>query len=433
MAAQAGAQASAGIGTRLRAAREKKGLTILQTAEKLHVDPRIVESLEAEDFAALGAAVYARGHLRHYAELVGEQAAELQELYSHSTRAAPAQPDLTRISRAPPEPDSGKLAGPAVVVLIVIAAVGTVWWLMSHPAEKPVPSLVQSSAQTSSTAPSEVPEASQSDATEGSSAITAGEQQRSPALTPVPAPGRGSGKVGGSASPSTAGRAASNIGAGSAASMPATGGVGAPRRQSAQASQSAGGQSAAAQNAGLQSAAPQNARAQNAGARSVGAQNAGLQSATAQSAGAQSAGPRSARAQSAVGAPATSGAAAATMQSAPPPAPAAHLASLTTSTAVAPPTTRPKEGQLTLKFSSDSWAEVYDASGQRLFYDVGAASSAHTVKGLAPMRVVLGNGAGVTLEFNGRQTPVPTGTSADGSVHFIINAHGRAVPASNGE
>ena len=66
------------------------------------------------------------------------------------------------------------------------------------------------------------------------------------------------------------------------------------------------------------------------------------------------------------------------------------------------PTPRAKEAELTLKFSSDSWAEVYDASGQRLFYDVGAASSAHTVKGQAPLRVVLGNASGVALEFNGR-------------------------------
>jgi cytoskeleton protein RodZ len=102
------------------------------------------------------------------------------------------------------------------------------------------------------------------------------------------------------------------------------------------------------------------------------------------------------------------------------------------SPATAPPTSRGKDSQLTLKFSADSWAEVYDATGQRLFYDVGAASSAHTVKGTAPMRVVLGNGAGVALEFNGRAAQVPA-ASADGSVRFIINAHGRAVPATNGE
>ena len=55
------------IGARLRSAREARGLTTLQAAEKLHVDARILEALEAEDFAALGAAVYVRGHLRRYA------------------------------------------------------------------------------------------------------------------------------------------------------------------------------------------------------------------------------------------------------------------------------------------------------------------------------------------------------------------------------
>jgi len=87
MAAEAGGDLRAGIGSRLRAAREKKSLTILQAAEKMHVDARILESLEAEDFVALGAPVYARGHLRHYAELVGESPTELQQLYADSTRA----------------------------------------------------------------------------------------------------------------------------------------------------------------------------------------------------------------------------------------------------------------------------------------------------------------------------------------------------------
>ncbi len=112
MAAEAGGDVRAGIGSRLRAAREKKGLTVLQAAERMHVDARTLESLEAEDFAALGAPVYARGHLRHYAELVDESAPELQQLYADATRATPAQPDLTRIARRlDPGNDSGKLVG----------------------------------------------------------------------------------------------------------------------------------------------------------------------------------------------------------------------------------------------------------------------------------------------------------------------------------
>ncbi len=304
MAAAAGGDVRAGIGTRLRAAREKKGLTILQTAEKLHVDPRIVEALEAEDFAALGAAVYARGHLRHYAELVGEQTAELQELYSNSTRAAPTQPDLTRISRPPPDPDAGKLAGPAVIVLVAIAAVGSLWWLVTHPGDKPVPAVVQS----------------------GPPAGPPAQAESQSAAAPV-------------------------VSDSAAARPPASG------------------------------------------------------------------------ATNIVDARQASPALAKTAKTGP------TMAAPTT----APPTSRGKEGQLTLKFSSDSWAEVYDAAGNRLFYDVGTASTAHTVKGPAPMRIVLGNGAGVTLEFNGRATPVPASASADGSVRFVINAHGRAVPATNGE
>ena len=80
--AEAGGDTRAGIGTRLRAAREKKGYTLLQAAERMHVDSRLLEWLEAENFAALGAPVYARGHLRHYAELVDESPAQLQALYA---------------------------------------------------------------------------------------------------------------------------------------------------------------------------------------------------------------------------------------------------------------------------------------------------------------------------------------------------------------
>lgn len=326
MAAEAGGDSRAGIGTRLRAAREKKGLTILQAAEKLHLDSRILESLEAEDFAALGAAVYARGHLRHYAELVGERPAELQELYANSTRAAPAQPDLKRIPRAQREGDPGKLAGPAMVVLVGIALTGTLWWLLSS-GDKPHPTLVQNSL-------------------EGSSA---GRQA-------VPANG---------APPGSLGTAADARAGNNTAAEPAT-----PATQPGQSAALAGNR-----------------------AKGVPSPAAASKSETA------------AAATAATGAGMVS--TAATPTSAP----------------------RPKDGELTLKFSSDSWAEVYDASGQRLFYDVGTASSAHTVKGPAPMRVVLGNAAGVALEFNGRPALPPANVRPDGSARFVVNAHGRAVPA----
>ncbi|MGA7537798.1 MAG: RodZ domain-containing protein [Steroidobacteraceae bacterium] len=119
---------SEGIGARLRSARERSRLTIMQAAERLHLDAEVLEALEAENFAALGAPVYVKGHLRHYAELVGESAEALFGLYSQGTHVAP--PDLTRIPRAPPD-DAGRLVAPAVVVVILFAVAGALWWGLS--------------------------------------------------------------------------------------------------------------------------------------------------------------------------------------------------------------------------------------------------------------------------------------------------------------
>jgi cytoskeleton protein RodZ len=331
MAAEAGGDAPAGIGSRLRAAREKKGLTILQAAEKVHLDPRILESLEAEDFAALGAAVYVKGHMRHYAEFVGEQPAELQALYASSAHPAPTQPDLTRISRPLPENDASKFTGPLVMALVAIAAIGSLWWVLNTPSEKPQQTAVQQGAT------------------------------NNPASTPTQSPTPGSDETNTPpvvAVPSPTVKVAKN--ATSVAAAPTKGGL-----------------------------PPKPAAA----------------TATTTSAASAHAIPTSTATVPATAAPAAP---------------------------TAPPATRAKQGELTLKFSSDSWAEVYDATGQRLFYDVGAASSAHTVRGAAPLRVVLGNASGVALEFNGRPASIPSTVAPDGSVRFVINAHGRAVTATEG-
>jgi cytoskeleton protein RodZ len=128
-------EGSAEIGARLRAAREKKGLTILQSAEKLHMDARLLEALEGGDFVSLGAPVYVRGHLRRYAELVGESAADLQTLYSGALAAA-STPDLTRIPRAERNAESSQLLLPALIGVVALALAGVIWWLVSLPRTK---------------------------------------------------------------------------------------------------------------------------------------------------------------------------------------------------------------------------------------------------------------------------------------------------------
>lgn len=139
MSGEAAGEEVRGIGARLRVARERRGLTLLQAAEKLHVDARVLEALEGEDFAALGAAVYVRGHLRRYAELTGESPQQLQELYAET--AAPIRPDLTRIPHGEPRERSSAVMLPALLLVVGVALAGAVWWVLKLPGQKaqPVP------------------------------------------------------------------------------------------------------------------------------------------------------------------------------------------------------------------------------------------------------------------------------------------------------
>jgi cytoskeleton protein RodZ len=57
-------------GAMLRRAREQRGLTQQDVADELHLDRRVIETIEADRFRALGAPVYARGHRRKYAQLL---------------------------------------------------------------------------------------------------------------------------------------------------------------------------------------------------------------------------------------------------------------------------------------------------------------------------------------------------------------------------
>jgi len=137
MSGEAGGGELRGIGARLRAAREKRALTLLQAAERLHLDARVVQALEAEDFTALGAEVYVRGHLRRYAEAVGESPTQLLELYGASSRAV--RPDLTRIPRREPEQRGSRLLLPALLAVVGFAVAGLLWWLLTLPGEKAHP------------------------------------------------------------------------------------------------------------------------------------------------------------------------------------------------------------------------------------------------------------------------------------------------------
>ncbi|MBL8481705.1 MAG: helix-turn-helix domain-containing protein [Rhodocyclaceae bacterium] len=80
---------AAGVGERLRAAREARGLGLDAVAAQLKLHLRQVEALECDAFEQLGGATYARGFLRNYARLLDLDADALVAEASLGATAAP--------------------------------------------------------------------------------------------------------------------------------------------------------------------------------------------------------------------------------------------------------------------------------------------------------------------------------------------------------
>ncbi|MGH8229564.1 MAG: helix-turn-helix domain-containing protein [Steroidobacteraceae bacterium] len=120
--------ARAGVGARLKDARERAGLAPIEAAESLHIDTAALLALEADRFAEVGAPVFVRGYIRHYADLLGEPVEPLEALYRASAHAARV-PDLTHIAKAASPSAAGALVRVGVVLVILAALVGAGWWI----------------------------------------------------------------------------------------------------------------------------------------------------------------------------------------------------------------------------------------------------------------------------------------------------------------
>ena len=118
------------IGERLRAGRERAGLSIAAAAEKLHLDPKVIESLEADRFAELGASVYVRGHLRRYADFVGEPGAEMVSSYT-ARDVRPPPPDLTQVPHPDRRSDPRRLVTPLVGLACAAVLLLAIWWVLA--------------------------------------------------------------------------------------------------------------------------------------------------------------------------------------------------------------------------------------------------------------------------------------------------------------
>jgi len=272
------------IGERLRAGRERAGLSVAAAAEKLHLDIKVIEALEADRFSELGASVYVRGHLRRYADFVGEPGIEMVSSYS-AREAKPPPPDLTQVPHAERRADPRRLINPLVGLGCALVLALAIWWVLAG-------------SRAGSSAP-------------GADAASTDTTAATPAAQ-APAP--------------------------------------------------------AAQAPVQVASAPVN--------------------------------------------------------SAPAATPKMTQAAATTP-APAPVEERPaRPTTLRLELSNESWVEVYDSRGERLFYDVASAGSVQSIEGRPPLRVVLGNAAAVAVQVDGQARAIPANAVNGEGARFVVNRSG---------
>lgn len=306
------------LGQRLRVERERKGLSAQKVADELHLDPWVVDALEREDYARVGPSVYAKGHLKRYAEILGLPPAEILAAYASRDTAPmppPPAPSMRMATSAPTGSETPwlQMAGFAVVA---VGLAGLLWWKPWH---------------ARGTAP-----AATGTATQGATNPAAGQD------TPADA---------------------------AASDEPAAAELVAP--------ESAGD-----------------------GARALGA---------SKSVGPSRTGPAPAGADRS---------AAAVARPVPATGPTAQTQTAAESTAGA------GRARLRLSFSADSWVDVRDAAGQRVFAGNGHANSVRTIAGTAPLRVYLRSASGVQLEINNHAVAIGPQYVVGNVAHFEAGADG---------
>jgi cytoskeleton protein RodZ len=314
------------LGLRLKAERERRGMSTQKVADDMHLDAWVIEALEAGDYQRIGPSVYAKGHLKKYASILGMAAADIAAGFETSPAApaaAAAQAAGMRMRGAAPQATNLPWPQIAAFAMVGIGVGGIFWWRPWHQRPSPHATLAQS------------------------------------------------------------GRAASavveNSGAETSPSASSAAGSAGPR--------SAGPRSAGPPSAAAGSSDEQNRR------RAIESLNSSSE-APAVAAGAGGASPVSAAVPTA---PAASGA---------PSAIPAVLSKPGGTSSEPEMILGAGPARLRLSFSADSWVDVHDAAGRRVYSGNGSANSVKTIAGMAPLRVYLGFASGVQLEVNGRAVAI---------------------------
>ncbi len=123
-------------GERLAIARRSHEISASDIAKELHLDEPKVRALEQNNFELLGAPVFAKGHLRKYAELVGVSTDDIIADYYRLNQTAGAPPVVGPARKF--ERDYTPVSWIVVSLVVIIVASASYWWFTRDSARPPV-------------------------------------------------------------------------------------------------------------------------------------------------------------------------------------------------------------------------------------------------------------------------------------------------------
>lgn len=172
---------ASGPGQTLRQARTDLRLSAEDVANQLHLAPRQILALEADDYEHLPQATYVRGYLRNYALFLGLTPEPILDAYNRAAagRAPKTRPRDVQIPAAEHDGQSkfGSVAVGALILVLVIA-----WW---QGRDEEVPSDAPPTAAAPADNPSQVPaDAATAPSADASAPSTAETNASSPILAP---------------------------------------------------------------------------------------------------------------------------------------------------------------------------------------------------------------------------------------------------------
>lgn len=149
------------VSTRLKQAREAKGLSQKEVADELFLTTTFIRYIDEGEFRKIPKPAFIKGYLRSYSRVVGLDGDELVTAFEQEQNIAPQTPRIADVTESaePPSGLGGSLiqTGLAGLALLVVVAM-FVWWVAGDDEPAPAVSVVSSSQPAAGSAPEADPD-----------------------------------------------------------------------------------------------------------------------------------------------------------------------------------------------------------------------------------------------------------------------------------